>query len=113
MSGVLPLAVRNLPRGTFDHMLRDCAIERHAFESVHVYMRVWLPITCPECGSTGPFRALANWVPVLIDGGGDVIEELSEDIWPVLDETGPGVWCRRCDINFDVRPAMFPLEQRP
>ena len=113
MSGVLPLSVVNLPRGTVDRIFRDCTIERRAFARVHVTVRRWLPITCPECGSTGPFRALANWVPVLIDGDGEVIEELGEDIWPELGENGPGVWCRRCDLDFDVLPTMFPLEQRP
>ena len=77
---------------------------------VAISVRHWLPYRCPGCGGTGPYYALANWVPVLVDGRGDVVEvdPDSEEIWAVLDESGPGLRCRTCGCDFYPAATMFP-----
>lgn len=79
------------------------------FVEVSVRVKMWLPHRCPWCGQCASFDALANWVPVEVDGCGNVVRVQDEtEIWPVLDETGPGLYCPVCRDWFDPVPTMYP-----
>ena len=79
------------------------------FETVHVGVRYWLPLSCPECGSSGPFTALAKWVPITVDASLNVISvEDDEYVLPDLSDEGPGLQCTKCWCNFYHVPTIFP-----
>lgn len=81
------------------------------FEKVTLTVRMWRPVVCPECGDAGPFYGLSEWVPVLIGGDLEVDEVLDAyDIWPNLDDDGPGLMCRSCIAVFYPVATVFRPE---